>query len=445
MRILFTAIGGSDPIKQQVDGPMLHCVRNYKPDIVYMYLSQKMLEYENHDNRYSWVIQKMAEKLGKEIKVVKIERENLTEVHLFDSFYEEFEGILNNIINEYPNAEVYLNASSGTPAMKSSFVIIAAMSHKPIKVIQVSSGEKKPIHNRDNDETYDKELQWEFNLDNGSEYKDRSSIVTNDNFLLKVEKNNIEKYILKYDYASALDIAKKIKDSLSKETFNLINAGYYRFMLNGKETDRYLKQTEFDFIPQKTSGNRKLVEYILWLDVLCKKGDYLSFIRGITPISYELMICAVKEILKVELSSIFEKRGDSEYIITREKLEKSDLGLNILNALDNSSRDGVFKDTFCGTNQLNIIINAFSENEKLKECASKIREVESKVRNEAAHTIVAVDNNFIIEKVNMTSEKIIRTIQEFATILSVAKKDMWSSYDEMNTIILNSLNGSFNN
>ena len=33
MRILFSPVGGSDPIKRMLDGPMLHCCRVYKPDI----------------------------------------------------------------------------------------------------------------------------------------------------------------------------------------------------------------------------------------------------------------------------------------------------------------------------------------------------------------------------------------------------------------------------
>ena len=30
MRILFSPVGGSDPIKRMLDGPMLHCCRVYK-------------------------------------------------------------------------------------------------------------------------------------------------------------------------------------------------------------------------------------------------------------------------------------------------------------------------------------------------------------------------------------------------------------------------------
>ena len=36
-RILFSPVGGTDPIRNCHDGSMLHICRHYKPDIVYLY------------------------------------------------------------------------------------------------------------------------------------------------------------------------------------------------------------------------------------------------------------------------------------------------------------------------------------------------------------------------------------------------------------------------
>lgn len=166
MRVLFTAVGGSDPIKRMLDGPMLHCCRIYKPDIVYMYFTKKMLEYERADGRYTWVLEQLGKKIGHEFKIVRIEREDLVEVQLYDSYFDDFNEIIDGIYREYPEAEVYLNASSGTPAIKSTLVILAAMSERKMTVLQVSSGATKPLHDRDNDDTYDKFVQWECDLDN---------------------------------------------------------------------------------------------------------------------------------------------------------------------------------------------------------------------------------------------------------------------------------------
>ena len=84
--------------------------------------------------------------------------------------------------------------------------------------------------------------------------------------------------------------------------------------------------------------------------------------RGITPVSFELMLLAAEKILP--LNTVFEKNRDGKYEIKRSKLSETDLGNKILCMLDREYGD--FKDNFLGTDQLNIIINSLSENEKIK-------------------------------------------------------------------------------
>ena len=98
----------------------------------------------------------MGEKLNHKFENIKIEREDLVDVHKFYIFYNDFGKILEEIEEKYPDAEFYVNTSSGTPAMKSAIVDLAALSEKRIKALQVSSGEAGPMHDRDKDETYDK-------------------------------------------------------------------------------------------------------------------------------------------------------------------------------------------------------------------------------------------------------------------------------------------------
>lgn len=52
MTVLFSPVGGTDPISNERDGALLHICRIYKPDIVYLYMSKEMLEFHKKDNRY---------------------------------------------------------------------------------------------------------------------------------------------------------------------------------------------------------------------------------------------------------------------------------------------------------------------------------------------------------------------------------------------------------
>lgn len=45
-KILFSPVGGTDPIKYFKDGLMLHICRHYQPDVVYLYLSHEWIKRE---------------------------------------------------------------------------------------------------------------------------------------------------------------------------------------------------------------------------------------------------------------------------------------------------------------------------------------------------------------------------------------------------------------
>lgn len=42
MKVLISFIGGSDPVRDDFDGPMLHIVRHYQPNYVYLLLTEIM-------------------------------------------------------------------------------------------------------------------------------------------------------------------------------------------------------------------------------------------------------------------------------------------------------------------------------------------------------------------------------------------------------------------
>jgi len=440
MRILFTPLGGSDPIKRMLDGPMLHCLRVYRPDVVYMYFTDKILEYERRDSRYSWAAEKLGEKLGHKFEIKRIEREGLTEVQRFDSFYDDFENIFDEMQNSYPDAEIYVNASSGTPAIKSAIVITAAMSKSKINVIQVSSGEKHPLHDRDDDNNYDKEEQWECDIDNTNGFKDRTSIVKSDRFLVKVKKENIRKHISAYDYHAAAESVKEIKDYITEQSYRLIKAAEKRMTLDYNGVKNALKGMDENIIPiKKDDKKRNITEYILWLGVTLKKGDYLSFIRGITPIAMVLMESTVERFTEIGDIKNYCENKNGHYNLTAKKLRESEIGIKILNILNKAFNKNGFRDGEYTTAHLEPIIAGFCKDKEVCGYANVIRKAEQKLRNEAAHTIIAVDDNIIKERIGITSSVLYNTIWKMAVCVRLVSDDIKNSYDDMNEYIIEKL------
>ena len=436
MRILFSPVGGSDPIKRMLDGPMLHCCRVYKPDIVCLYFTQSMLEYENRDQRYTWALEKLGEKLNHKFEIIKIEREDLVDVHKFYIFYNDFGKIFEEIEEKYPDAEFYVNTSSGTPAMKSAIVDLAALSEKRIKALQVSSGEAGPMHDRDKDETYDKEEQWECDMDNGDSFRNRTLLVDNEQFLANIKRQNVIKLISSYDYPAAKLLANEIKDYLTDDAMKLLNAAEGRWRLDYNCVANVLKDTEYDIIPAKKKEEREITEYLLWLGIIFGKRDYLSFIRGITPAAMILLEKIVETLTEVgDIKKYCEKRKDT-YWLTRNKLEQSEIGKEVLDVLD--KRYGEFTDCIYTTAHLELIIKEFCSDDKIKSHYLKIiRKTETELRNPIAHTIVAVDNGMIKNRIGITAEELYNdVIKKVAESVRLMKKSTWNSYDEMNKLLI---------
>mgnify|MGYP004492659635 FL=1 len=90
--ILFTPVGGTDPISatNYYEGAILHICRYYKPDQVILYMSKEMLAYQKQDNRYLYCLQKLSDVIEHEMEYEVIERDELTKVHEFDYYYEDF-------------------------------------------------------------------------------------------------------------------------------------------------------------------------------------------------------------------------------------------------------------------------------------------------------------------------------------------------------------------
>ena len=63
-RILFSPVGGHDPIANFRDGAVLHICRVYKPERVYLYLSHEMLERSRMDDRYRRSLEKLREHIS---------------------------------------------------------------------------------------------------------------------------------------------------------------------------------------------------------------------------------------------------------------------------------------------------------------------------------------------------------------------------------------------
>ena len=125
----------------------------------------KILDFQEKDDRYRYCLDRLAKMQDRSMIYEIIERRELTKVHEFDYFYEDFRKVISHIYETMDDSDtLLLNVSSGTPAMKSGLLVLQTLGEFPAKVIQVATPVGKlneQIH-----EGYDVETLWGLDEDN---------------------------------------------------------------------------------------------------------------------------------------------------------------------------------------------------------------------------------------------------------------------------------------
>ena len=434
--ILFTPVGGTDPISASncYEGAVLHICRYYKPDKVILYMSREMLENQEKDNRYLYCLERLEKLQSRTIEYEIVERRELSNVHEFDYFYEDFRAIIQNIYASMKEGDsLLLNISSGTPAMKSGLLVLQTIGEFPATLIQVATPEKgmnEHIH-----KGYDVETLWDLNQDNLPDAKNRCKEITCPSLKKIKQEEIIKKHIEAYDYNAALSVTETMKQEDVRKYRSIIELASRRVLLDFAGVDKIARQTGFDCIPVKASSDRKLFEYALNMDVRLKRGEYVDFIRAITPLLVDLFELVLKKQCGVDINDYCEVKKYKR--VSRRQWSESKLQKTEVKQVLDKAFQGKFNGTDIYAVHLKYLIDYFSDNSTLKELVEKLRSVEEQIRNDAAHDVISVTEETIIQKTGFTSTKIMQMIQNlfYYTGISV-KKEYWKSYDEMNMRIL---------
>lgn len=451
--ILFSPVGTTDPIAGGHDGALLHICRKYRPQKIYLYLSKEIMEYRDMDDRYRYCLNKLADQLGTRFEIIEIERPDLEEVHLFDHFYYDFQNELTKIRKENPDAQILLNVSSGTPAMKSALQVMSALDENEFLAIQVGSPNKSSNPKKFDIRKYELDEEWECNCDNEDDYEDRSVKSSHLNLIAKFKKEMILKHLLVYDYKAALSIAEDIQDHISGHGMLLLRAAVARLQLDKSEMDKILQGTSYlkEIIPVQGGDERNIMEFLLWLQIKLDRGDYADFIRGITPVIADLLERILKKRHQIDIRDYCENRtyrdrGFAVSWLTRSKLSSTPKGQEMLQILDEyyqykyNKPNAEFRDTPFTSDQLTALAERYSSEPSFKKRIAAIRDVEERIRNLAAHEIVSITPQWIENKCSLSPSSIMEKIRQLAadSMMNIKSGD-WNSYKEMNELIRQNL------
>ena len=214
MKILISAVGDTDPIRNFHDGPLLHIVRVYRPEKIVLVHSERSLT--KHD------------KLVKALKSIKDYSPEIiqdggvlpdAQVAIFDEMYDTVSSIVKKYISD---DEIILNISSATPQIISAMFAVNRISDFNVTAVQVLTPQHKSNEGLRHDNQEDIDTLIETNLDNQSDYENRTLEDTGMKFSLDLTKRNLKALIDNYDYQGALELLRALKLPKKQESFSNI-------------------------------------------------------------------------------------------------------------------------------------------------------------------------------------------------------------------------------
>lgn len=214
MKILISAVGDTDPIRNFHDGPLLHIVRVYRPEKIVLVHSERSLT--KHD------------KLVKALKSIKDYSPEIiqdggvlpdAQVAIFDEMYDTVSSIVKKYISD---DEIILNISSATPQIISAMFAVNRISDFNVTAVQVVTPQHKSNEGLRHDNQEDIDTLIETNLDNQSDYENRTLEDTGSKFSQDLTKRNLKALIDNYDYQGALELLRALKLPKKQESFSNI-------------------------------------------------------------------------------------------------------------------------------------------------------------------------------------------------------------------------------
>ena len=142
MRLLFTCMGTSDPVRGYHDGPMLHIIRHYRPDLICVLLSGETAALNDCGARLDTVLAHLQKNWGGYAPELRTIRTQLEDPSDMDAVGTPITDAVMQLTQEFPDGELLLNLSSGTPQMKIVLSFLAADVQLNARGVQVKNFER---------------------------------------------------------------------------------------------------------------------------------------------------------------------------------------------------------------------------------------------------------------------------------------------------------------
>jgi CRISPR type III-A/MTUBE-associated protein Csm6 len=445
-KVLFTCVGSSDPVRDLHDGAMLHIIRHYLPQKVYIVLSAQMEKTHREDDRYRKAIRKFCRDYHHDIEVQFFPC-GIEDVSDFDAFDELFRGYLKQIMQENPGAEILLNLSSGSPQMKITMCLLANdMQFNRLKAIQVKTyqgGANTSENTAQKD--YDPDAQIELNEDNepGAEDRCREPKIFTVKKALALQQ--VQALLRDYEYKSAKILLQSLGLAQPDSTAMILTEHLLKRQdLKTKEAEKLVVGRDYgmELFPIANVKCKELVEYFLVLQNLQKTGKITEFTLRLNPFIVRMQELYLQKRFCFDCAKIKQIDSHGIEFLKREKIEQADRAL--LEYLDQQFRKD-FQDSHPSIAVYNHMLSFFHAQKGNEEDSRYLQffktcEQVNYERNSSAHSLYGMDESDL-QPYRTSSKQILDTLKNLLRLFygKECKLEAFELYDNVNALIMQSL------
>ena len=439
-RILFSPIGTTDPVstKNFYDGGCLHVLRHYKPERVVLFFTKEMGEIERNEERYTTAIRHVTPDCI-------IDPPIYTDI-VDASQYEEFSQILpravQDLLQKYPEHEILLNLSSGTPQIKTVLAMLAADNERCIGIQTVT-----PEGRANNPQKLTPEelhTLLEMNEEKECEAERRCNEPQLKIFRYHAEKNRIISLIHTYEYNAALTLARS-SSLVPADAKQLLKHAAARTNLLPDKARKILAEYNGQKLFLFTGEEELLIEYFLIMQI-DQENDHLSnFMLRISPFLDKFLLDYVQKNVRggrqnpqniLNLSRYVKRKGS--YRLERERIEQA--APKLLTRLDREY--GGYKDSdlsftlliyYCDYMQEEGLTKDTKLHDDMMAELGKLGDIRI-LRNNIAHQITNVTRESFQKATQMTPPALMAIFTQMLTLVYGGKvKVALTTYSRINS------------
>lgn len=313
-QILLTCKGTTDPVRGEHDGPILHILRHYRPEEVWIFLSGEMRRDAKEDGSLekarAWICSHWN---GYQPDFRYIESD-VANVHDIDALDKPLHDVMEQISRENPDAGILINVTSGTPQMQMILSQFAMDTRYRAKGIQVRNFERSSgTSQRTNDNEYDVELELECNEDELPDVENRCFEPEMYAIRREYQRHQITALLDDRDFSAVANMKDSLPETLCNLVLHLAARNHLQESKAKRLATRVESQLPFKLYAYKTGDRTEystVSEYYLLMKNLAAAGNWTEFLLHMSPLTLKLQIAVLDKLTGNRVDSFVYQEGN---------------------------------------------------------------------------------------------------------------------------------------